>query len=161
MPYTKNRYNPEEDQDRAHGALNQKLSDSIRQCAKETVMLGDELKEKLQAISDRHQVLNELEALQDDFNVPLKQLEKRLQLLQQIKAFGLFDHLAKASTHELEQRIQAIETINALEPDPDNRPTLKSLRERAKLLQEVAHHSRLQQIKAMAEAEREEEEAAA
>jgi hypothetical protein len=142
------RYDTQYDADTERGQLNQRLDYTIENHARVTKVLCDELGEKIEAIERRHQFLVGLEQLQDDFKVPLKQLEKRLLLLQQINslqqgaAYGAQNDnepLARMTTEQLQKRIDCLQTINRLEPDPEKRISIKSLRERARLLSSIEH----------------------
>jgi hypothetical protein len=90
---------------------------------------------QVEAIGERHKVLAELQELERYADQPIKVLEKRLALYQQVaEVEAQWPDLANSSDYALKQRIDAIETIARLEPDAANRPSLKVLRERAKLL---------------------------
>ena len=149
----------EYDADTQRGELNQRLDDTIVNHARVTKALCDALGEKIEAIEKRHQFLVGLERLQADFKVPFRQLEKRLLLLQQINSLeqgGVYvaqndeEPLAQMTTEQLQKRIDCIQTINRLEPDSEKRASIKSLRERARLLSKIEH--------AQAEAETEEDQ---
>jgi hypothetical protein len=130
-------YDPDRDNDYQRGDLKQRLSDALEGFAQQTQALGEILKEQVEAISRRRRTLAELEKLQANFNVPFKALEKRLSLLQQINMLDSAHDVRRMSTSELQARIDAVETINRLEPDPTNRPSIKSLRERVRLLSKI------------------------
>ena len=136
------------DTDAERSELNQRLDNTIENHARVTKALCDALGEKIEAIEKRHKFLVGLEQLQADFQVPLKQLEKRLLLLQQINSLqqgGVNvaqndnEPLARMTTEQLKKRIDCIQTINRLEPDPEKRASIKSLRERARLLSRIEH----------------------
>jgi hypothetical protein len=133
------------DADFDRGNLNQRLDETIERYAEATKDLCASLDEKIAAIAERHHVLVGLEKLQANFDVPLKTLSKRLGLLQQIDALqekwsrGNEAAFATMSTDRLVERIKAFETIARLEPDPEKRASIKSLRERARLLTTIEH----------------------
>lgn len=73
--------------------------------------------------------------LEKHADVPLKTLEKRVGLLQQIRPTRHSDE----SLERLKDRIACIETINRLEPNGEHAP-IRKLRERARLLERATPH---------------------
>jgi hypothetical protein len=67
--------------------------------------------------ANRHHLLAEMERLQADFSVPIKQLGKRVGLLTEIRTLSAGTELAELSTDQLKQWIECIETIHRLEPE--------------------------------------------
>jgi hypothetical protein len=119
--------------------LNDTLSEAIARYAEDTKAIGERLAEQVEIIGRRRQVLAEMQGLERYGETPTKVLEKRLSLLQQIQDLHTrLPGLASNHVSRLQERIDAIETIARLEPDPHNRPSLKILRERAKLLTTIA-----------------------
>ncbi|HEY1363891.1 MAG TPA: hypothetical protein VGF60_16750 [Xanthobacteraceae bacterium] len=124
------------DHDADRGELKQRLDETIEDLAGGIQKLSESLGEQMSYLKNRHRLLAEMQRLQTDYSVPLKQLEKRLALLNQIRALSAGTELAEMSTDQLNQRIACIETIRRLEPE-GQRVSIKSLRERARLLQRV------------------------
>ena len=129
-------YQNETDPDR--GELRQRLDQTIENLAAGIQDLVNKLSEQMAYLKNRHRLLAEMQRLQADYNVPIKQLEKRLGLLNQIRTLSTGTELEELSTDQLKQRIECIETIHRLEPE-GQRVSIKSLRERARLLQRIEH----------------------
>jgi hypothetical protein len=135
----------DEDEDVINGEASLDTIDRvIERIAGETRELVGTLADQSKYLEERHKLLRQLQSLEphaaDNFGKPMtvKQLRERVALLQQCKTGSDLDDL---STVQLKERISAIETINRLEPDANNRTSFKSLRERAKLLRVVEENT--------------------
>lgn len=128
----------EDDNDLDRGELKQRLDQTIETLADDIQRLSNKLSEQTAYLKNRHRLLAEMERLQTDYNMPIKQLEKRLGLLNQIRTLSTGTELTELSTDQLKQRIEYIETIRHLEPEGQRVP-IKSLRERVRLLERVEH----------------------
>jgi hypothetical protein len=117
------------------------IDNLVERVADETKQLAKTLVGQLNYLQQRHKLLRQLQTLEphaaDSFGKPMsvKQLQQRVELLAACQ--NVSPDLIELSTDKLKERIAAVETINRLEPDPNNRTSLKSLRERARLLREV------------------------
>jgi predicted RNase H-like nuclease (RuvC/YqgF family) len=116
--------------------LRAQIDDTIEDLACSIQKLTASLDEQMSYLKNRHRLLAELERLEADYSVPFKQLERRLALLTEIRRLSVGTELAELSTDQLKQRIEYIETIRRLEPE-GQRVSIKSLRERARLLERV------------------------
>jgi hypothetical protein len=121
------------------------IDNLVERVADETKQLAKKLVGQLDYLQARHKLLRQLQTLEphaaDSFGKPMssKQLQQRVDLLTACQ--NVSPDLAELSTDKLKERIAAVETINRLEPDANNRTSFKSLRERAKLLRVVEENT--------------------
>jgi len=104
--------------------------------------LADLLDDQVKYLAKRHALVAEMMKLEKYAGFPSKTLEKRVGLLQQIRAADAMLGLADQSLERLKERIACIETINLLEPNGEHTP-IKKLRERARLLERATPAARL------------------
>jgi|ERR1700688_1029466 len=146
------RYSREEDDDQVEAHL-EGLDQTVENLANTVTQLTSDLEKQCKYISDRHKLLVSLQALEPRAETPIKKLKEREELLRRIRSYG--PEFAELSTEKLQERIECFETINRLEPDPENRASIKGLRERARLL------TRIEEAEAEAEEAKAEEVEAA
>jgi hypothetical protein len=113
--------------------LNETLSTAIQRVTAEAKHLCESYGEKLEFLRHRHALLEEMEQLEKDHDLPMKALRQRVELLRQVAAFG--SDYAGETKEKLEERIHLIELVKRLEPN--GQVSLRSLRERARLLREI------------------------
>jgi hypothetical protein len=117
------------------------LASAVERITKDAEELADQFKLKVEYLAKRHKLAQEMAALEAGADVPLKTLEKRVAVLQQIKDASTFINNrlgwdVKGYTEPvLKERVDLIETINRLEPG-EAQP-IKKLRQRAKLLERI------------------------
>jgi hypothetical protein len=125
MHYRDNHIESETDED-----FGERLDQAVERIGREANALGKQLGEAVERLIERHQLARTMAAAQKLADIPTKTLEKRVALIQQIRAI---DYLADEDLDRLKLRLQCLETIHRLEPDG---PTpIKKLRERARLLE--------------------------
>jgi hypothetical protein len=118
------------------------LADAIERITEDAKKLADSLGEQVKYLATRHKLAVEMAKLEDGAATPLKSLEKRVAVLQQVTALtnGLNHRLGfdakSVSLEALKERVTLIETINRLEPGEVATP-IKKLRERARLLERI------------------------
>jgi predicted RNase H-like nuclease (RuvC/YqgF family) len=118
-------------------APGEQLDHAIDRVTKDAKRLADLLGDQVDYLAKRHELITSMMELEKYADVPLKTLEKRVGLLQQIRAYG--PAFANETLERLNQRIACIETINRLEPNGEHAP-IKKLRERARLLERATPH---------------------
>jgi hypothetical protein len=116
-------------------APGEKLDEAIERIAQDAKRLADLLGDQVKYLAKRHELVVEMMNLENQADVPLKTLEKRVGLLQQIRSHGA--GFADESLERLKERIACIETISRLEPNGEH-TSIKKLRERARLLERAA-----------------------
>ena len=113
------------------------LAQSIECITRDIKDLSDNIEKQVKYLATRHKLAVDMAKLEAGANTPIKTLEKRLALLNQIEGFG---QEIKAFTNEnLEDRIALIEAIKRLEPG-ETAP-IKKLRERVRLLRLLRHEN--------------------
>jgi len=127
-------YSDEEPEIAAPG---ESLDDAIERVTQDAKRLADLFGDQVKYLAKRHELVVQMMKLEKHADVPLKTLEKRVGLLQQIRAYG--PAFADESLERLKDRIACIETINRLEPNGEHAP-IKKLRERARLLERATPH---------------------
>src|SRR5258708_23538680 len=114
----------------------ERLTQTIERETRDAKHLADQFGEQVEYLAKRHGLIVEMMKLEKHADAPIKTLEKRIALLQQIRNFGpVFND---ESLERLKDRIRCIETINRLEPNGEH-ASLKTLRERAKLLDQTRY----------------------
>ena len=113
--------------------LNETLSATIQRVTTDAKHLCESFGKKLEFLRRRHALLEEMEQLENDHDLPMKTLRQRVELLRQVAAFGP-DYVGQTND-KLKERIGLIESVKRLEPN--GQASLRSLRERVRLLQEV------------------------
>jgi predicted RNase H-like nuclease (RuvC/YqgF family) len=111
------------------------LTETIERVTRDAKHLADQFGEQVEYLKKRHGLIVEMMQLERHANQPIKVLEKRVALLQQIRNFG--PRFEDEDLKHLEERIRCTETINRLEPNGEH-ASLKTLRERARLLERTA-----------------------
>jgi hypothetical protein len=125
----------ERELDRAE--INETLSAAIQRTTADAKRLCESFGEKLEFLQHRHALLEEMEQLEKDHDLPMKALRQRVELLRQVAEFG--PHCVGQTNAELKERIHLIETVKRLEPN--GQASLRSLRERSRLLREIESSS--------------------
>jgi hypothetical protein len=110
----------------------EQLDDAIDRIARDADRLADLLGDQVKYLKKRHELVVEMTKLEKHAGIPMKTLEKRVGLLQQISAYGAA--FADETLERLKERIACIQTINRLEPNGEH-ASIKKLRERARLLE--------------------------
>jgi hypothetical protein len=109
------------------------LAEAVECIIRDAKDLSDKLAKQAMYIGRRHQLAVEIAGLEAGAKTPIKMLEMRVALLNQIDSF---DQDVKAFTNEeLKERIALIERIKRLEPGEI--APIEELRERARLLERV------------------------
>jgi hypothetical protein len=109
------------------------LAEAVECIYRDAKDLADKLAKQATYIGRRHQLASEMARQEAGARTPIKMLETRVALLNQINSF---DQEIKAFTNEeLKERIALIERIKRLEPG-ETAP-LEELRERARLIERV------------------------
>jgi predicted RNase H-like nuclease (RuvC/YqgF family) len=116
-------------------APGEKLDEAIERVTQDAKRLADLFGDQVKYLAKRHELVVEMMNLENQADVPLKTLEKRVGLLQQIRSHD--PGFADESLERLKERIACIETIKRLEPNGEH-TSIKKLRERARLLERAA-----------------------
>lgn len=108
----------------------ERLDEAVERIGRETQSLAEQFDEAVERLAKRHKLAREMAATERFANIPTKSLEKRVALIQQIRAI---DYLADEDLNRLQHRLDCLKTIRRFEP---GEPTpIKKLRERARLLE--------------------------
>jgi hypothetical protein len=129
---------PKKDRCPERGEIKQRLDETIEQYARGTQRLANQLAERIAVIAKRHETLGQLEALQDDSRMSIRELSKRRDVLLQIRQAEQelgFEPNNWVFECDLEKRLGLLKQLKALEdPDPAARPSTRALQLRVKAL---------------------------
>jgi hypothetical protein len=117
------------------------LSDAIERITEDAATLSKALGKQVEYLATRHKLIGQMMDLEADAKAPLKTLEKRAAVLQQIVTLSsnlenrLGWDVKRTTVEALKERVELIETIKRLEPG--EAAPIKTLRERARLLERI------------------------
>jgi predicted RNase H-like nuclease (RuvC/YqgF family) len=114
------RYGHDSDDGREITAPGEQLDDAIERVTQDAKRLADLLDDQVKYLAKRHALVAEMMKLEKHADFPIKTLEKRIGLLQQIRSADAMLGLADQSLERLKERIACIETINRLEPNGEH-----------------------------------------